>query len=106
MNLDPTPVSTLYQLWTYVISLKQILKGFGVIYYLLIKKLLLQKLIETSKSHRSPAPIPSEEFSVKRVLQSPETPHRGGSRKVYLIYIKLLICRVVQKLSSINTTNL
>jgi len=70
------------------------------------QKLLLQKLIETSKSHRSPAPIPSEEFSVKRVLQSPETPHRGGSRKVYLIYIKLLICRVVQKLSSINTTNL
>jgi len=48
------------------------------------QKLLLQKLVETTKSHQSPPPVPSKEFSVKRVLESPETPYRGGSRKVYL----------------------
>jgi len=46
--------------------------------------LLIQQFLESTKlkSHQSPQPVASEGFS-KRTLQSPETPNKGGSRKVY-----------------------
>ena len=71
MDLSNQPQTDIERIWSNLSSADQ--------------KLFLQKFVEISKSHQSPPPVPNEEFSVKRVLQSPETPHRGGSRKVYLI---------------------
>lgn len=45
---------------------------------------LLQKLIEAKKNHTSPLSPnqDSRQSSAKRVLQSPDTPFKGRSRKV------------------------
>ena len=47
------------------------------------QKEILQKFIETTKKHFSPPRI--QKAVTKHELQSPETPHNGGTRKVYII---------------------
>jgi hypothetical protein len=65
------------------------------------QKLLVQKFIETIKAPHSPTSTTTINESTKRALQSPTTPFKGGSRKVWLICY-LLTSRLVARLDHLN----
>jgi hypothetical protein len=49
----------------------------------LVMKQFLESMKVKSETHQESRPSASSEGFSKRTLQSPETPNKGGSRKVY-----------------------
>ena len=62
------------------------------------QKLLLQKFTEAIKAPHSPTSTTTINESTKRGLQSPNTPFKGGSRKVVCLIWYILTSRIVARL--------